>query len=87
MERRSPSRAGTKTASDVLRQYGSLEAALAAGRFSQEAEALRLYRQIATMDAGAPLPPLPDQEPTWTRAAELARSWELGRLADRLGSQ
>jgi DNA polymerase-1 len=36
------------------------------------------------MDAGAPLPPLPDQAPTWGRAAALARDWGLGRLASRL---
>jgi DNA polymerase I len=75
---------GPKTAASVLRQYGSLEAALAAGRFEAEAEALRLYKRIATMDASAPLPPLPDQEPTWARAAELAREWQLNGLASRL---
>src|SRR5581483_5197737 len=40
---------GPKTAADVLRQYGSLEAALDAGRFSNQAEELRLYRRIATL--------------------------------------
>ena len=75
---------GPKTAADVLRQYGSLEAALDAGRFSQQADDLRLYKRIATMDASAPLPPLGDQEPTWDRAAELADEWKLGRLAARL---
>jgi DNA polymerase-1 len=75
---------GPKTAADVLRQYGSLEAARAAGRFAAEAERLRLYRRIATMDASAPLPELGDQEPTWARAAALAEEWQLGRLAGRL---
>jgi DNA polymerase I len=75
---------GAKTAADLLRQYGSLEEALAAGRFSAEADALRLYRRIARMDAAAPLPPLPDQEPSWGRAAALAREWGLTRLAGRL---
>jgi DNA polymerase I len=75
---------GAKTAADVLRQYGSLEAALEAGRFAGEADALRLYRRVATMDAAAPLPPLDDQQPTWGRAAELAEEWGLGRLALRL---
>jgi len=75
---------GPKTAADVLRQYGSLEAALAAGRFSAEADALRLYKRIATMDASAPLPPLPDAAPAWARAAALADEWGLGRLAGRL---
>ena len=75
---------GAKTAASLLRQYGSLEAALEQGRFAAEAEALRLYRRIAAMDRTAPLPPLDDQTPTWDRAAELARDWGLGRLAGRL---
>jgi 5'-3' exonuclease len=75
---------GAKTAATVLAQYGSLEAALAEGRFEVEAEALRLYRHIATMDPEAPLPPLEDQQPTWDRAAALADEWGLGRLAGRL---
>ena len=75
---------GAKTAAALLRQYGSLEAALAEGRFAAEAAALRLYRHVATMDAAAPLPPLEDQQPAWARAAELAGGWGLGRLAGRL---
>jgi DNA polymerase I len=75
---------GPKSAANLLRQYGSLEAALAEGRLAAEADRLRLYRSIATMDALAPLPPLPDQTPTWNEAAGLAREWELNRLADRL---
>jgi 5'-3' exonuclease len=75
---------GPKTAADLLRQYGSLEEALAAGRFAAEAESLRLYRRVATMDRDAPLPALEDQTPTWDRATALARDWGLGRLADRL---
>ena len=75
---------GAKTAASVLAQYGSLEAALEQGRFQAEADALRLYRHIATMDAEAPLPQLEDQQPTWPRAAELARAWGLGRLTGRL---
>jgi DNA polymerase-1 len=75
---------GPKKAADVLRQHGSLEAALEAGRFSAEAEDLRLYRRIATVDASAPLPPLEDQDPTWAEASALAREWGLNALADRL---
>jgi DNA polymerase I len=75
---------GPKSAASLLRRYGSLEAALAQGRFEAQAEQLRLYRSIATMDASAPLPALPDQTPTWEKAATLARDWELNRLADRL---
>jgi len=77
---------GAKTAADLLRRYEGVEAALADGRFASEAEALRLYLRIATMDALAPLPPLGDQTPTWGRAAELAREWGLGRLSERLAA-
>ena len=65
---------------------GTLEAALKAGRFPVQAEALRLYRSIATMDAKAPLPTLRDQNPTWGNAAALARRWGLKALADRFDS-
>ena len=75
---------GAKSAASLLRRYGSLDAALAAGKFAVQAEELQLYRSIATMDAAAPLPGLGDQRPTWGTAAEVAREWELNRLADRL---
>ena len=75
---------GAKGAASLLRKYGSLEAALAEGLFAGQAEELRLYRRIATMDRSAPLPALEDQTPRWAKAAELARAWELNRLADRL---
>jgi DNA polymerase-1 len=77
---------GAKGAASLLRRYGSLEAALAEGRFAAEAEKLRLYRSIATMDDSAPLPPLEDQTPTWANAGALAREWELNQLADRLAA-
>jgi DNA polymerase-1 len=77
---------GAKGAASLLRRYGSLEGALAEGRFAAEAEKLRLYRSIATMDASAPLPPLEDQTPTWANAAALARDWGLNQLADRLAA-
>ena len=63
---------------------GTLEAALAAGRFPAMAEDLRLYRSIATMDKKAPLPSLRNGTPTWHKAAALAREWELNQLAGRL---
>ena len=77
---------GPKTAADVLAQHGSLEAALEAGRFSAQAEELRLYRRIATLDASAPLPSLADQSPTWAEASKLVESWGLGNLAGRLAA-
>jgi DNA polymerase-1 len=72
---------GPKRAAEILAQYGSLEGALAAGRFSAEADDLRLYRRIATVDPTAPLPALDDQTPTWERGAALARDWGLEQLA------
>jgi DNA polymerase-1 len=77
---------GAKTAATLLRQYATLEDALAAGRFSDQADDLRIYRRIAAMDAAAPLPSLDDQTPTWDKAAALARAWELNRLAERFAA-
>jgi DNA polymerase-1 len=75
---------GAVGAATLLRKYGSLEKAIAAGRLASQADKLRLYRTIATMDKSAPLPVLRNQKPTWSRAAGLARDWQLNRLADRL---
>jgi DNA polymerase I len=75
---------GAVGAAALLKTYGTLEHALAAGRFADQADKLRLYRRIATMDASAPLPALHDQTPSWGKAGALAREWELNRLADRL---
>jgi DNA polymerase-1 len=75
---------GAKGAAALLRKYAGLEDAFADGQLAGQAEQLRVYRRIATMDRAAPLPALPDQLPTWGNAAALARDWGLGRLADRL---
>jgi DNA polymerase-1 len=75
---------GPKTAATILKQYGSLEAALKAGRFPSQADDLRLFRSIATMDPKAPLPRMTDQTPTFDRAAALAKAWDLNKLAERL---
>jgi len=74
---------GEKRAADLLNQFESLESMLADGRFAAEAEALRLYRQIATMDREAPLPRLPDVTPDWTAAAEHAGELGLPGVAGR----
>jgi DNA polymerase I len=78
---------GPKTAATILKQYGTLDAALDAGRFPQQREELLLYRRIASLDASAPLPPLRDQTPTWAEASSLVRSWGLNQLADRLAAR
>jgi DNA polymerase-1 len=75
---------GPSGAASLLRKHGSLEAVLATGRFARQADQLRLFRSIATMDRKAPLPELRGQNPTWRRAAALAREWGLKQLADRL---
>ena len=75
---------GPKKAADVLKQHGSLAQALADGRFPHDADNLLLYRDIATMDADAPLPKLKKTPPDWVRAADHARELGLGALEKRL---
>ena len=75
---------GPKGAAALLHKYATLEDAFADGQLAGQAEQLRLYQRIATMDRAAPLPDLRDQTPTWDKGAALAREWELGRLAARL---
>lgn len=75
---------GATGAATLLARYGSLEAALKAGRFPAQAKSLRLYRSIATMDRKAALHFPRNQKPTWNKAAALARGWGLKQLAVRL---
>lgn len=75
---------GAQTAARLLNRFANLEEMIADGRFPTQAEDLRLYRRIATMDATAPLPTISDRRPTWETAAALAREWELNELAERL---
>jgi 5'-3' exonuclease len=77
---------GPKSAASLLRRHGTLDALLATGLFPTQSNDLRLYHRIATMDASAPLPSLRAQKPTWSKAARLAREWELNRLRDRFSS-
>jgi DNA polymerase-1 len=75
---------GAVTAASLLKRYPTLEAMLADGKFPTQADDLRLYRRIATMDREAPIPDLPDMVPTWGRASELAKEWGLEALSKRL---
>jgi DNA polymerase-1 len=77
---------GPKKAAELLLHYGTLESVLADGRFSAEAEDLRLFRRIATMDASAPLPPLRETTPTWAEASDFLHSLGLGGVAGRVGA-
>lgn len=75
---------GAVGAAALLARYPTLEAALADGLFAKQARDLLLYKEIATMDANAPLPRLPDMKPKWRRASALAKAWGLNALAERL---
>jgi DNA polymerase-1 len=74
---------GPKTAASLLAEFGTLEALLAAGRFGAQAEELRLYRRMATLDASAPLPPLARQTPNWAEASSTLRDLGLNAVAER----
>ncbi len=78
---------GPKSAARLLSEFGTLEAALEAGRFEPIAERLRLYRRIATMDAAAPLPALQASQPDFARAEAKARELGLNGLAQRIAEQ
>jgi len=84
---------GPKTAAELLRRHGSLEAVLEnaireprpALRASLlgAAEDLRAFKDIATLrDAG--VEPPPDRETDWAGAAAAARAQGMNRLAERL---
>jgi DNA polymerase-1 len=75
---------GPAKAAAILAEHGTLERALAAGRFAAEADDLRTYLSMTRLQADAPLPPLPDAAPDWTGAAELTERWGLKRLSERL---
>jgi DNA polymerase-1 len=77
---------GPKTAASLLGQYGDLEAMLNDGRFAAQAEELRMYRRMATLDASAPLPPLTNQTPKWAEASSFVRELGLNALADRVAA-
>jgi 5'-3' exonuclease len=75
---------GAKTAASLLQAYPDLESMLADGRFQAEADRLRDYRRVATLDASAPMPELPDLEPDWEAGARAAEQLGVKRLAARL---
>jgi DNA polymerase I len=75
---------GPKGAADLLKRHSTLAGILQAGLFPAQADNLRLFQSIATMNRKAPLLSLAAQKPTSTKAADLARAWGLDQLADRL---
>jgi 5'-3' exonuclease len=77
---------GPKTAASLLAQYGTLEELLEQGRFAAQADELRMYRHMATLDASAPLPPLDDQVPKWAEASSFLRGLGMNAVADRVAA-
>jgi 5'-3' exonuclease len=77
---------GPKTAASLLAQYGTLEAMLEEGRFAAQGDELRMYRQMATLDPSAPLPPIEDQVPQWAEASSFLRGLGMNAVADRVAA-
>jgi 5'-3' exonuclease len=84
---------GEKTAADLLRRHGSLEAALAAATRERPArvsgalidgrEQLPMFKHLATLQT-LDLERPPDTPTDWTGGAAAARKRGMNRLADRL---
>ena len=68
---------GPGRAAGILAKHGSLEACLAAGGFPDQADALRDYLHMTTLQADAPIPELPDVVPDWVAGADLTERWGL----------
>jgi DNA polymerase-1 len=77
---------GAKTAAKLLQAHGDLEGVLAA-RPELDGEALRSYREVATMQRDLPYDPPADGAPDWAAGAEAARERGINRLADRLAER
>ena len=77
---------GPKTAASLLAQYGTLEAMLDEGRFAAQADELRMYKQMATLDASAPVPAVDDQVPKWAEASSFLRGLGMNAVADRVAA-
>jgi 5'-3' exonuclease len=75
---------GDSRAAAVLQRHETLDAAIEAGVFTNQADDLRLYARLTRLQYHAPLPELPDAQPNWAGAAELAGRWGLRRLEERL---
>ena len=74
---------GPGRAAAILKAHGSLDAALQDGGFPTIADRLRMYLRIVRLQYEAPIPDLPNAEPTWERAAELVEGWGHGAMAKR----
>ena len=86
---------GEKTAADLLRRHGTLEAALASpirekpsvrSALIEQADELRMFRDLATLRQ-APVEPPPDASLDRERGAAAAEALGMRRLAERLRSE
>ena len=75
---------GPGRAASLLAKYGSLEACLEAGGFPDQADALRDYLKITTLQPDAKIPDLPDTDPDWEAGGALAEAWGLAGVAKRM---
>jgi DNA polymerase I len=75
---------GAGRAATILQTHETLDGAIEAGVFQEQAETLRLYVRLTRLQYHAPIPELPDAQPDWRAAAKLVSGWGLGQLAGRL---
>lgn len=75
---------GDSRAAMILREHETLDAAIESGVFQNQADELRKYARITRLQYHAPMPELPDAEPNWPAAAEVAARWGLKKLEERL---
>ncbi len=84
---------GQKTAADLLARYGDLEGVIAhaddltkarASAITEAADALRTFREIATMRRDLPVESPPDESPDWAAGADACDAHGMTRLAARL---
>jgi DNA polymerase-1 len=86
---------GEKTAADLLRRHGSLEATIAGAirerpavrrSLIEQADQLRMFKDIATLRE-VELERPPDRETDWAGGAAAAGALGLGRLSERLAAR
>ncbi len=78
---------GASRAAAILRTHESLDGAIEAGVFQEQAEELRLYVRLTRLQYHAPVPELPDARPDWAQAAALTGRWGLRKLSERLSER
>ena len=75
---------GASRAATILQAHETVDGAIEAGVLQSQAEELRLYVRLTRLQYHATIPELPDAQPDWAGAADLAERWGLRRIAERL---